>query len=186
MTYWHEQPPAHHVLPALMAGIPTLATARLTLRAPVLDDFPHLVAIDASVGDASLRTRGGRNGTWSDFMQMTATWLLRGHGWWTVSDGNAALGFVGVGFEPGDREPELGYLFTPAARGRGFATEAATAARDWARDTARLSSLVSYISDDNTASQNVARKLGASRDRAAETALDETGVQVWRHLGTGV
>lgn len=183
MTYWHEHPPAHHALPGLAQIIPTLHTDRLTLRAPGLSDFPLLVEIDASVADVSLRAQNGRTGTWEDFMQMTATWLLRGHGWWTVDDNAGAVGFVGLGFEPGDQEPELGYLFAASARGKGYATEACMAARTHARDTAGLPSLVSYISDGNTASQNVARKLGAQRDPAAEAALDETGVQVWRHWG---
>ena len=184
MTHWHEQPPAHHARPDIAQAVPTLRTDRLALRAPRLDDFPLLVAIDASVEDVSLRSHNGREGTWSDFMQMTATWLLRGHGWWTVDDKNGPAGFVGLGFEPGDHEPELGYLFAPHARGKGYATEACTAARNFARDTARLPSLVSYISDANAASQNVARKLGAQRDTVAETALNETGVQIWRHWNT--
>ena len=184
MNRWHEHPPARHALPDLPGLIPTLRTDRLVLRAPELADFPLLLEIDASVADVSLRSQGGRDGTWSDFMQMTATWLLRGHGWWTVMDAADAVGFVGLGFEPGDREPELGYLFAPAGRLKGYATEACTAARDHARDVARLPSLVSYISDSNSASQNVARKLGALRDSTAEATLDETGVQVWRHWGT--
>lgn len=183
MTLLHESPPRNHALPDLAAQVPILRTDRLTLRLPTLSDFPLLVEIDASVADVSLRAQNGRAGTWSDFMQMTATWLLRGHGWWTVEDASGAVGFVGLGFEPGDLEPELGYLFAPVGRGKGYATEACRAARDHAHDRARLPSLVSYISDSNSASQNVAKKLGAHRDAAAEAALDETGVQVWRHWG---
>ncbi len=178
----HEIPPAAHALPQVTAAIPVLTTPRLTLRAPRLDDLPVLQAINDSVADVSLRTPGP-DGTWSDFIQMTATWLLRGHGWWTVEDENGACGFVGLGFEPGDHEPELGYLLNAPARGKGYATEAATAARDCARDTLSLNALVSYISDGNAASQNVARKLGAARDAQAEVALGEDGVQIWRHWG---
>ena len=183
MSKWHIQPPARHSLPALVAAVPELTTARLRLRAPSLADVPLLQEINDSVADVSLRT-GGEDGTWHDLVQMTATWLLRGHGWWTVEDAEDACGFVGLGFEPGDREPELGYLLASAARGKGYATEACAAARDYAWTGAHLPSLVSYISDDNAASQNVARKLGAARDAAAEAELHragETGVQVWRH-----
>lgn len=181
----HERLAATHALPGLVAAIPVLTTARLVLRAPRLDDFPLLVVIDESVKETSLRERGRRETSWQDLMQMTATWVLRGHGWWTVEANGAAAGFVGLGFEPGDREPELGYLLAPEARGKGYATEAATAARDCARDMLKLPSLVSYIYEKNVASQNVSGKLGAARDAVAEAALGEDGVQVWRHFGAG-
>lgn len=180
MSHWHEKAPRNHALPAVAKAIPVLETDRLVLRAPTLDDFPVLLAINESVADVSLRT-GGREGTWIDLVQMTATWVLRGHGWWTVDDSAGACGFVGLGFEPGDREPELGYLLTETARGKGYATEACVVVRDYARDTARLPSLVSYVSQRNSASQNVARKLGATRDAQSEAELGDEGVQVWRH-----
>ena len=167
----------------LRALVPVLETDRLTLRAPALDDFPVLLDIDASTAASDISGPRDRERSFSDFAQMTATWLWRGHGWWTVSDAGGAVGFVGIGFEPGDREPELGYLFAPNARGKGYATEAASVARDYAESDLQLSSLVSYISASNTASQNVASKLGAVRDTDAElTWFDET-LQVWRHWG---
>lgn len=182
MTAPHETPSVN-ALPDIAAAIPVLRTDRLTLRAPRLADFPVLAAIYDSVSDSSLRELDGRAAYWQDFMQMTATWVLRGHGWWAVDDANGPCGLVGIGFEPGDREPELGYMFAPATRGKGYATEATASARDFARDALRLPSLVSYIAQANTASQNVAAKLGAKRDAQAEAALNEPDVQVWRHWG---
>ncbi len=179
MTAPHLFPPAAHALPALYAAIPVLTSQRLTLRAPLLADYPLLEKINDGLKDRSLRSTD----TWDDFIQMTATWVFRGHGWWTVEDLGGAIGFVGLGFEPGDQAPELGYLLDADARGKGYATEAAMTARDCARDVLKLPSLVSYISETNLASQNVARKLGANRDAAAEAALGENATQVWRHWG---
>lgn len=184
MTAPHQLAPARHPLPELLAAIPVLRTQRLTLRAPMLTDFPLLLDINTSLQDVSQRDGAGtEEGAWSDFLQMTATWIWRGHGWWTVDDDAGVVGFVGLGFEPGDQCPELGYLLGSAARGKGYATEAAQAARDFARDVLELEALVSYVSDANIASQNVATKLGAHRDARAEAALGEDGVQVWRHWG---
>ena len=186
MTAPHEIQPQTHALPGVVAAIPELRTDRLVLRAPQLSDFPTLIDIDFSVAETSRRGERSREDSWYEFTQMSATWIWRGHGWWTVCDNQGAAGFVGLGFEPGDQAPELGYLFLPRARGLGYATEAATAARDFARDTLKLPALVSYISDTNDASRNVARKLGAARDSDAEAALravGEEGVQVWRHWG---
>lgn len=179
MTDWYMTPPARHALPSLLEAIPLLQTSRLRLRAMMLQDLPLLAEINADVAATSLR--GDTRDVWDDFVQMAVTWVLRGHGWWTLEDEKGAAGFVGLGFEPGDREPELGYLLAPAGRGKGYATEACEAARNWAWQVGRLPSLVSYIADHNTASQNVARKLGAARDAAAEAALNEDRVQVWRH-----
>lgn len=183
MTAAHLIPPARNAVPAIAAAIPELTTERLRLRAPTLADVPVLDDINDSVRDVSMRDTANPNATWLDFTQMTAVWVLRGHGWWTVDDANGACGFVGIGFEAGDFAPELGYLLAPAARGKGYATEACHAARDFARNVMDLPELISFISDRNTASQNVARKLGATRDAAAEAALGEDGVQIWRHWG---
>ncbi|MCE8007289.1 GNAT family N-acetyltransferase [Aestuariivita sp.] len=182
MTSPHERAPHTHARPSILEAVPALKTARLALRPPILRDFQVLLDIEDSLADTDLRS-DNREEAWSNFMQMSATWVLRGHGWWTVEDSAGACGFVGLGFEPGDREPELGYLLTAPARGKGYATEASLAARGCARDLLHLPSLVSYVSDRNTASQNVARKLGAKRDAEAEAALGSDTTQVWRHWG---
>jgi RimJ/RimL family protein N-acetyltransferase len=165
----------------LSALIPTLKTDRLTLRAPALSDFPVLVEIDQSVIGTGARERT-RHDSWADFSMMSAIWLWHGHGWWAVDDTDGPCGFVGLGFEPGQKAAELGYILTPQARGKGYATEAATAARDYARDVARLTTLISYITVTNTASQNVATKLGATR----EDVPGEAKFHIWRHWGAYV
>lgn len=182
MTPRPHEFPAVHLLPALAAAIPVLRSGRLVLRAPRLDDFDALADLCASPRAAGMGGPLSRADAWGEFMQMCATWVLRGHGWWTVTEAEAVAGFVGIGFEPGDREPELGWMLVDGAEGRGLATEAALLARDWAR-AAGLPALVSYIDTGNPRSAAVAARLGASRDAAAEAALaDEApGTQVWRH-----
>ena len=182
MTLAHEIPPAVHPLPAVLTAIPVVATERLSLRAPTLADFPCLLEINQSVKETARSGARSRTRSFQDFAQMTATWIWRGHGWWAVDDDSGVVGFVGLGFEAGDICPELAYLMHPRARGKGYATEAASAARDYAREVLRLPDLISYVSEANTASQNVVAKLGARRDAHAEAEVGEPGVQVWRHL----
>ena len=175
--------PAADAAARMQAALPRLETARLILRAPRLEDFEIYARIGASDrGRHLVADNTDRAALWLDFTQMVATWLLRGHGVWTVearTDG-AVLGFVLIGFEPGDHEPELGYLFRETAEGRGCAQEAATAARDHALTTLALPGLVSTIDPDNARSIRLDARLGAARDRAAEAAHGNS-IHVYRH-----
>ena len=90
------------------------------------------------------------------------------------------VGFVVLGFEPGDHEPELGYMLRAQAEGMGYAREAAVAARAHGMQTLGLTTLVSTIDPDNSASMKLAERLGARRDRVAEAAHDDA-ILVYRH-----
>ena len=161
---------------ALAAAIPVLETPRTRLRAPHLSDFDALHSIMASERGVAA---GGPNSaveTWADMARATATWLLRGHGMWTVETAGGVAGFVMVSVEPGDLEHELGLLFTAAGEGRGLAEEAATAARHHAWAALRLPSLVSYVRPGNDRAERLMHRLGADRDG------EVSGMTVWRHL----
>jgi RimJ/RimL family protein N-acetyltransferase len=60
-----------------------------------------------------------------------------------------------------DPRIELGWTLAREHWGRGYATEAALAVRDWAYGELGLERLISIIHPDNAASQAVARRLGA-------------------------
>ena len=110
----------------LQAMLPVLDTPRLTLRAPMLDDFATYAAIMGSERALHMHGPMSREDAYLDFTCTVAGWLLRGHGLWTVirKDTGAVTGFVLVNMEPGDQEPELGFFLTSEAEGNGFATEA--------------------------------------------------------------
>jgi RimJ/RimL family protein N-acetyltransferase len=59
-------------------------------------------------------------------------------------------------------QPELGWALVRSQRGRGYATQAALAVRDWAFKQRDIRRLISLIAPDNLASAAVARRLGAS------------------------
>jgi RimJ/RimL family protein N-acetyltransferase len=149
-----------------------------------MDDFEAWAEVLCGPAGSWLDGPFDRDAAFVEFAASVGLWLLRGHGVWTVeaSADGAVLGFVLIGFEPGDAEPELGYLFRPAAEGQGFATEAATAALAHARDTLRLAALVSYVAPGNHRSAALAKRLGARRDPAAEAALGDDTL-VFRHFG---
>lgn len=60
----------------------------------------------------------------------------------------------------GKKELEVGYRFLEAFWGQGFATEAALAVQNYARDKMGQSRLISLIEKDNIASVRVAEKNG--------------------------
>ncbi|HMO06720.1 MAG TPA: GNAT family N-acetyltransferase [Paracoccaceae bacterium] len=168
--------PAADLAAALAAGLPTLETARLRLRPSRLEDFDAWAEILAAPEAIHMGGPFDRNDAFTEFAATFGLWLLRGHGLMTAEmrDGEVA-GFVLIGFEPGDREPELGWMLRPAFRGRGLAEEAARGLRHHALGTLGLASLVSYIDPDNVASRRLAQRLGARLDGAVD------GSEVWRH-----
>lgn len=162
----------------LQDQLPLLVTERLLLRAPKVEDFEAFARIACTERGQSFGGPMSREDAWADFTQMTATWLLHGHGVWTIGRAGEIAGFVLLGFEPGDREPELGFLLLPHAEGDGIAFEAATAAQDHAFNSLGWTTLVSYIDPENTRAQRLATRLGAVLDGRVDDA------QVWRY-GTG-
>lgn len=178
----HERPipgPASDLALQLAGRLPVIETARLRLRAPRLTDFDAWAEIFTGPAGPHLGGPFDRDDAFTEFAATCGLWLLRGHGVWTVelTSGGEPLGFVLIGFEPGDQEPELGYLFRPSSEGQGYATEAAAALRDHAFGPMGMDRLVSYIDPENPGSIRVAERLGATR------IDDFDGSQVWLHRG---
>ncbi len=172
-------------LAARVAGmIPTIETGRLVLRAPQLSDFDTYAQIVSSPR-ARYLTVMSREDAWYDFAQMVAIWPLRGHGLWSVTgkaDGQL-LGFVVLGFEPEDPEPELGFIFTEEGEGHGYAFEAAQAARAFAFEQLGWDTLASFVAKGNMRSQQLAERLGATIEGEIREADGVT--LVYRHAPVG-
>ncbi|MEM1130179.1 MAG: GNAT family N-acetyltransferase, partial [Pseudomonadota bacterium] len=164
------------------ATLPRLETARLFLRAADLTDFSLWSRLMRGPYAPRLGGPLTEEEAWEAYCVYTAGWLLHGHGLWAIDQKGAQrpVGFVLVGLEWTDDEPELGWMLDPTARGQGLATEAAAAARDHAVSVLPRGGVVSYIDPDNAPSARLAARLGAHRDRAAEAAIGD-GTQVWRH-----
>jgi len=164
--------PAALVAACLQAALPRLETARSVLRAPRIEDFGYYAEIALGPSGHHILETPSREAAWMDFAQTIAMWILRGHGLWAVEakSDSEVLGFVLIGFEPGDNEPELGYMFRERAMGKGLAAEAARAALAHAYETLQLPGLVSVIDPDNVRSRRLAERLGAERDATAEAA----------------
>ena len=93
----------------------------------------------------------------------------RGFGLWIMQLRDTGE-FVGeCGLTPqtfdGSTEIEVGYHVRPELWGRGLASEAVAACRNFARDVAGLDRIVALIDPRNVASQRVATKCGLAYER---------------------
>ncbi len=174
------------VLADAIAGlVPVLTDGHVTLRAPRVTDFAGYAELMTS---ARARHVGGpmdAEAAWYDFANYCAGWMLHGHGLWVIdAGGSETLGFVLIGFEWDDPEPELGVLMRAAGEGRGIARAAMVLARDYAFDQLGWDSVPSYVDAGNARSITLMTALAAVRDSHAEAALGD-GTRVYRHRKGG-
>jgi len=163
--------------------IPTVVTARLRLRAFRAGDLDAYAAMQANP-EVMRYLITGRTSTRAEVWRTMATflgqWALRGYGMWACEkiDG-AFVGSVGI-FEPLDwPEPEIAYSLDQPFWHQGFATEAASAARDWLFGHFPRTRAASFIRPENRASIRVAERLGAVCEGAV--GLRGSTFQHWVH-----
>ncbi len=161
---------------------PRLNTERLSLRRPAMEDFPVYAAFLAGKRSIFMGGPLPERRAWSWFCNDVAQWTLLGIGGLIIvrRDEDTPIGQVAVCHGPIFPEPELGWFLFDGHEGKGYATEAARAMRNWAFRRRGLTSLVSYIDPENAASIAVAERLGAARDPGAATPFDEPTL-VFRH-----
>ena len=169
-----------------LSPTPVLTTERLTLRAPAGGDWPLWDAFFRS--DRAIHVGGGpdidERLSWRAFGHVIGHWVMRGYGSFvfTRKGDDTALGMSGPWFPAGWPEPEIGWTVWQAdLEGKGFAYEAASGARDYAREALGWSNMVSYIDPKNARSIALAERLGAVRDDAASAPVFDTPSLIYRH-----
>lgn len=159
----------------------SLSTDRLILRMFRDDDIEEYGAICADaevmrfIGDGKPLSRPE---SWRNMAMILGHWQLRGYGIWAVEE-RSTCGLVGrVGFFNPEGWPgfELGWLLGRKHWGRGFATEAARAALDFAFNVLHRDRVISLIHPENQPSIRVAQRLGERLDGVADLGGREVHV----------
>ncbi|HEU5417339.1 MAG TPA: GNAT family N-acetyltransferase [Streptosporangiaceae bacterium] len=142
-----------------------LTTARLSLREMTDADLDDMASL---LGDPEVMRHYPRPRT-RDEAQAWINWnksnyAEHGFGLWlvTLRETGEFVGDCGLVYQQVDgvREVEVGYHVTTSLQGQGLATEAAAAARDYARDVRGFRRLIAIIDPANVPSQRVAEKIG--------------------------
>lgn len=146
-----------------------LTTERLTLDLHAVGDLEAMAAMWADV--ETVRFLGGKPGSrqdsWMRLLRYRGLWPLLGYGYWAIRE-TATGRFAGeLGFadfhrptEPSfEGVPEAGWVLASWAHGKGYATEALTAALRWLDEAGWVKS-VCIIDPANTPSMRLAQKVG--------------------------
>ena len=170
--------------PPVTFSAPKLETERLIMRAPQIGDPPAHAAFFASPRSGFVGGPMPDWRAWRTLAMETGHWVLNGFGRWILEEKETGdtVGLVGLWHPMDFPEDELGWDLFEGATGKGYATEAAMAARAYAYDMLRWTTLTSFINPNNTASAAVATRLGATFDYEFDHASFGK-VQIWRHPG---
>ena len=148
-----------------MMHIPTIETARLTLRPLQPEDAASLHRIYQTEGvlqyfpnpippplEKVERFVSGQQQHWEKY----------GYGNWGILPAGERdmIGWVGLQFLPELNETEVGYLVEKRSWGKGYATEAARASLQFGFDHFAFSQLIALVHPENAASRRVLEKCG--------------------------
>lgn len=148
-----------------MRPLPTLHTPRLILRVPMLADLdPWAAALDDEETSRYIGGRQPRSMVWRSLMGMIGAWHETGVSMFSVvrRDTGQWIGRIGPWQPDGWPGTEVGWMLARPEWGRGYAVEASRACMDYAVDVLGWTQIIHTIDPENTASQQVAQRLGST------------------------
>jgi [ribosomal protein S5]-alanine N-acetyltransferase len=165
----------------------SIETARLRLRRTELSDAEPFMGIlwDPEVVEKKQVTLTEDPGDIELARRKTASliehWDSRGYGLWTVveKESGEVVGSVGLQFWKGWPAVELAWVIHRSRWNRGYATEAAKAALDWAWRYTDLDHIVSLINADDVRSMRVATKVGETFERTDVDPINGEAIHVY-------
>jgi len=161
---------------------PMLETERLVLSGQTVDDFHESVQLWADPNVT--RFIGGRpfreDESWIRLIRNAGHWAMLGFGMWVIRERETGTYVGEIGFHDMHRQieprfdgvPEAGWVLSPTAHGKGFASEALQAVLAWSDGYLAAPRTVCIISPDNAPSLRVAAKAGYTE--LAQTIYNES------------
>ena len=149
-----------------------LETKRLLLRQWRLSDFDAYAKICADPD--VMRYIGGKpyseTEAWRHMAMMVGHWQLLGYGHFAVEENSTGklIGRIGFLNPAGWPAFELGWTLGRESWGKGYATEGARRALEYAFDELDKDHVISLIHPENEPSKRVARRLGEKEEGTAE------------------
>lgn len=161
-----------------------LETPRLVLRPPRLEDFDAWARfLDDEVAAKFIGGRQVRATAWRIFMGMCGCWHMTGIAMFSVLEKSSGqwVGRLGPWYPEGWPAPEIGWGITREHWGKGYASEGAAAAMDYAFDVLGWQEVIHCVHEDNLASQGVAKKLGSRNLRRVKLPIpfEKEPVDAW-------
>ena len=162
---------------------PTIETARLILRPTAAEDFDAWAALMADDASHFIGGPQARSVAWRGFISVAGAWAIQGYSMFSVIEKASGLwvGRVGPWVPEGWPGTEVGWAVAKHAYGKGYATEAATAAIDWAFETLGWTDVIHCIDPENVASQRVAERLGSTNRGPGQmpAPYEDYPVDIW-------
>ena len=150
-----------------------LESDRLILRMFCEDDFEQYASICADpevmryLGEGKTLNRGE---AWRQMAMLIGHWHLRGYGLWAIEERESGklLGRIGLFNPEGWPGFELGWVLGREWWGKGYATEGARRALEYAFTEMGREHVISLIHPENRASIKVAERLGEKLEGETE------------------
>jgi [ribosomal protein S5]-alanine N-acetyltransferase len=149
-----------------MSQLDLLETERLVLSGWRMDQIDDLVRLHGTRAVARYLTLSGEPWTEAQARTALAGWIelfetrRLGKLRLTRKSDGAFIGRAGYGIYPPTGEPEIGFALFEDHHGQGYATEAATALRDWIFRDTDASHFIGFADVRNAPSLAVLRKIG--------------------------
>jgi ribosomal-protein-alanine N-acetyltransferase len=162
-----------------------LTTSRLALRALTDADAPFMLELlnepsfIRNIGDRGVRTVEDAR----EYITLgpQASYTRFGFGLYLVElrTPPAPIGICGILKRDQLPEPDIGFAFRPAYWSQGYALEAATAVRDYARDALGLPRLLAIVSPANASSIRLLERLGFGYESMTRLGAEASDVKLY-------
>jgi len=145
---------------------PWLQTLRLDLREFARGDVDDIARLDGDprvmkyIADGRTQGRAAAEATVARVMRYPRLYADLGAWHATRRDTGAFVGWFSLKYAGRSSDIEIGYRLVPDAWGQGFATEGASAMRDYGFDDVGLARIIGVTHPGNRASQHVLTKIG--------------------------